>query len=60
MAIGTTAKTIRNRRIVEMKDRTKTDGKRMTFDQVAKIMNLSIQRTKYLYYREKKLRDEKK
>ncbi len=60
MAIGTKTKSIRNRRIVDMKDRTKADGKRMTFDQVAKIMNLSHQRTKYLYYREKKRLTEKK
>lgn len=37
-----------------MKERTKEDGKKMTFKQIAKVMNLSLQRVKFLYYREKR------
>ena len=52
MALGTQEKSIRNKRLAEMKDRVKSNGKKVTFAALAKIMNLSVARTKYLYYRE--------
>lgn len=45
MAIGSQAKVSRNKKLVELKSK-------MTFKNLAKMLNLSEARTKEIYYRE--------
>lgn len=54
MASAAQLKKVRNIRLVAAKDRVGKNGKRPTFDQLAKRFKISIQRAKQIYYRDKK------